>query len=144
MSFAYPLSFEPAAPRPVGEPSRADMFVHGRRATGSGPDAISAISGFDPNWASNYIDLPAVHDELASLIESAGNMEPLQRAEASPENRRQYVLAWLNANPEVARDVTTEHYRDSLRRPYPNAGCRRRRSPSCGMPVGPSGKRVFS
>ncbi|WP_241992127.1 KAP family P-loop NTPase fold protein [Cryobacterium lyxosi] len=83
-------------------------FVGSTVPSGSGPDAIATISGFDPKWAGNYISLSAVRHELAPLIESAGDTEPLQRAEASPENRRAYVLAWLNAHPDVAADATTE------------------------------------
>ncbi|QYF74398.1 hypothetical protein [Cryobacterium sp. PAMC25264] len=49
-----------------------------------------------------------MRDELVPFIESAGDMEPLQRAEASPENRRAYVSAWLNEHPDVATESTSE------------------------------------
>lgn len=66
--------------------------------SGSGPDAVSSISGFDPIWVSKFIDLSALRQELIPSIEGAGEVFELDRAEATPENRRAYALAWLKAN----------------------------------------------
>jgi len=70
--------------------------------SGSGPDATSSISEFDPNWASQFVDLALARTELRAVTDSAGGLENLRRAEATPENRRAYVLAWLKKNPETA------------------------------------------
>jgi hypothetical protein len=70
--------------------------------SGSGPNAISSISGFDAKWASQFVDLAKARADLAPCLASAGELEVLRRAEATPDNRRAYVLAWLNGNPETA------------------------------------------
>jgi predicted KAP-like P-loop ATPase len=70
--------------------------------SGSGPGATSSISEFDANWASQFVDISRARAELATSIVSAGGVEILRRAEATPEARRAYVLAWLKENPEAA------------------------------------------
>ena len=72
--------------------------------SGSGPGATSWISEFDGKWASQFVDVAQARAELAGHIASAGGIENLRRAEATPENRRAYVLGWLKKNPETSVD----------------------------------------
>jgi hypothetical protein len=76
--------------------------------SGSGSDAISSISEFDEDSASTFLDVPQARADLAVQISSAGELEPLRRAEASPENRRAYVLAWFKAHPAARAGAGTE------------------------------------
>ena len=66
--------------------------------SGSGPDVTPSISELDPAWINTFIDLEKARLEAAQQIDTADNLSELHRADATPSNRRAYVLAWFKAH----------------------------------------------
>jgi hypothetical protein len=63
-------------------------------------EAIGTIDSFDPVWAGQFIDIDSAARDLEAQISAAGSLSQRHELQATPDNRRSFVLAWLKANPD--------------------------------------------